>query len=201
VRTWVIPDRYLAQMTPRTVIDVGVNRGTKELYAAFPDAYYLLVEPNHENLDDIAKVLTRVRGEHAHVAAGAESGELVLNVEVTRTGLSSFLRRTELTATGNPVEQRRVPVRRIDDLVAERRLEEPFGLKIDTEGFELQVIRGATETLKSCQFVITETSTAERFEDGYQSVDLISAMREQGFTIFDIMKTTGRYADLLFMRS
>src|SRR5262245_52875429 len=31
--------------TPRTVIDVGVARGTDDLYEAFPDAKHLLIEP------------------------------------------------------------------------------------------------------------------------------------------------------------
>ncbi len=197
---WKIPRRYLKLMTPQTVIDVGVNRGTAPLYEAFPDAYYLLVEPIKENAKDIEALLTTIRGEHAMVAAGAAAGTAVLNVEKTRTGLSSFLTRTQLTATGKAIEEREVPVKPLDELIAGRDFPAPFGLKIDTEGFELDVVKGATETLTSCQFVITETSTAQRFENAYRSVDLIEYLRNRGFVIFDIMKTTRRYADLLFMR-
>ena len=170
---WSLPERYRQRLAPATVIDVGVNRGTPELYAAFPAAHYLLVEPNRENLKDIKKILQTVNGEHEMAAAGSRSGTAVINVETSRTGLSSFLNRSDLTATGTRIERREVSVRTIDEMVASRKLEGPFGLKIDTEGFELEVLRGAPATLKDCQFVITETSTAKRFEGGYESVDLI----------------------------
>jgi FkbM family methyltransferase len=197
---WAISERHRTLLRPATVIDVGVNRGTPALYGAFPDAYYLLVEPNKENRPHIEKILGELRGEHVMCAAGAENGILTLNVETSRTGLSSFLKRTELTATGNRIERREVPIRTLDDLTGERALDAPFGLKIDTEGFELQVIRGATRTLERCDFVITETSTAERFEHSYQPHELIGELGRHQFVVADIMKTTGRYADLLFLR-
>ena len=110
-------------------------------------------------------------------------GSAVLNVETSRTGLSSFFKRTELTATGNRIERREVRVRTLDEMVQDRQLKGPFGVKIDTEGFELEVVRGATAVLKACQFVITETSTSKRFEGGYESVDLIDELRRHEFVV------------------
>ena len=46
------------QFAPRTVIDVGVEAGTPELYRAFPDADLLLVEPMEEWRDHLYRLGT-----------------------------------------------------------------------------------------------------------------------------------------------
>lgn len=199
-RAWVIPSRYRPILHPGTVIDVGANNGTPELYAAFPDAFHLLIEPMAEHVEDLSRILETVRGDYETVAVGAEPGTAVLNVEPKRGPMSSLLTRTTDTATGDEVERRSVQVRTLDDVVQRRDLPKPFGVKIDTEGYELEVIKGAPETLAASQFVIAECSTIKRFEGGYESVDLIDAMREHGFVVFDVMRSGPRIVDLLFMR-
>jgi FkbM family methyltransferase len=54
--------------------------------------------------------------------------------------MSSFLARTDLTATGKQVEKREVAVKTLDTVMEDYGFESPFGLKIDTEGFEDQVL-------------------------------------------------------------
>jgi hypothetical protein len=39
------PRRLAGRYNPATIIDVGVASGTPELYAAFPNAFLLLVDP------------------------------------------------------------------------------------------------------------------------------------------------------------
>ncbi len=40
---------FLARLGPAaTIIDIGVWKGTPELYAAFPEAYHVLIEPMKE---------------------------------------------------------------------------------------------------------------------------------------------------------
>lgn len=183
------------------MIDVGVARGTRELYEAFPDANYLLIEPLSERTAALERIVTsRVKGEYVIAAVGSAAGVATLHVEPTASAKSSVLERTAATSTGDELEQREVPVVTIDGVVDERGLEGPFGLKIDTEGFEVEVIRGATKTLEQCQFVIVETSTApDRFEKGYRSGGLIRMMRKHGFIVYDVLRTSRRFADLLFL--
>ena len=60
-------------------------------------------------------------------------------------------------------------------------------IKIDTEGNELNVLRGASSTLRSTDFVILEVSIAERFKNSYQFEDLVSIMGDNGFSLFSIL--------------
>ena len=81
-----------------------------------------------------------------------------------------------------------------------------MGLKIDTEGFEDRVIKGAAQFLAETQFVIVEVNVEKRFDDTY-FLEFISLMDSSGFVLCDILDgskpdPTGSvvFLDLLFWR-
>ena len=133
---------------PQTIIDVGVANGTPQLYAAFPDAQLILVEPLSEYFEAVAHLLERRRGVHIPAAAGSSEGELELRVEPRLTERSSHYSRHPLESTGDTLTPRRVRATTVDRIIGDHAFPEPFGLKIDTEGAELEVIRGAAATLE-----------------------------------------------------
>ena len=93
----------------------------------------------------------------------------------------------------------KAPVARLDDLAAG--FDGPLGIKIDTEGHELDVIAGAPETLARCDFAVLEISMQKRFEGGYRFSEAIAAMAAHGFEPVEIMSGCGRaplIADFLF---
>ena len=86
-------------------------------------------------------------------------------------------------------------------------MQEPILLKIDTEGHELKVLRGAQSVLRATEVVIAEVSMAKRFEEGYEFEDIILFMKESGFyllTFLDITHPSGglrpRFADVVYKR-
>ena len=79
----------------------------------------------------------------------------------------------------------------LDTLMEEYGFEPPFGLKIDTEGFEDQVIRGATNFLRRTEFVIAEVSVAERFVDSYTFAEFTELMDENDFFLWDVLGVSG----------
>lgn len=184
---WSIHNVRKPGLEPATIFDIGVHSGTPELYAAFPETYYVLVDPLKENERHLKKILTQYRGEYLLEAAGATMGAATIYVEPSLVGRSSLLERTRFTTTGSDLEERSIPVTTLDEIVAKRGLSGPFGIKIDTEGFELEVIRGAQRTLRDSQFVIAEVSVSKRFESGYVFADMISEMAKHGFHLCDVL--------------
>jgi hypothetical protein len=48
---------------PRTVVDVGVGRGTPQLYEPFPKSFQVLIGPLKEHEPGLQDILTKYEGE------------------------------------------------------------------------------------------------------------------------------------------
>lgn len=180
------------------IIDVGVLNGTPFLYDSFPDAKFLLIDPLEESKEAIARFWGDKLDYDFHVAAlGARKGSLTLELEPGRLARSSGSRRAAMDAE---TEHRKVDVVRLDSITDG--LDGPFGLKIDTEGHELEVLKGATKTLKRCEFVIAEVSIKKRFEGGYRFSEIIGFMADHGFEAHSFLSgltRAPRMSDVLFI--
>ncbi|KIT15556.1 FkbM family methyltransferase [Jannaschia aquimarina] len=178
------------------IIDVGVLNGTPFLYDAFPDSHFILVDPLEESGAAIAAKWSHLSYEFHLTAAGASPGQLDLLVEPGRLARSSASRRAgPPSATPRPIF-----VTPLDRITQGR--PGPFGLKIDTEGHEIEVLKGATETLKRCEFVIAEVSIKKRFAGGYRFSDMIGFMADHGFEAHSFLSgltRAPRMSDVLFL--
>jgi FkbM family methyltransferase len=168
---------------PATVIDVGVAYGTPELYQAFPDARYLMVDPLEEYAPVIDAITARLRSaEWVRAAAGPSTGEIQINVN-RAPALSSTLGHWKGHDDGG--RPRTVPVVRIDDLVAERSLPGPYLVKVDVEGAELRVLDGASAVLERTDLVLLEVNLFQFLPDQPQLHDVVAYMRSHGFVTYD----------------
>jgi len=70
---------------------------------------------------------------------------------------------------------------------------------------ELEVILGASLTLRRCSFAIVEASVQARFVGSYEFAELISVLRERGFRLANVLSAEPdkdrlvRFMDLLFV--
>jgi len=178
-------------IAPRTVIDVGIATGTKGLYGVFPDVRYVMVEPLRESAPFMEQLAQTYPGSiQVHAAAGREAGEAEFIVDPGLSGSSFLLKRK----FGEP---RKVPIVTLDGLVDQHRLEGPYLLKLDVQGFELEVLAGAEQMIKSTDIVITEASLwADKKRKGMASfVELVNWFNEHGMVLYDIAQIVRREVD------
>jgi FkbM family methyltransferase len=198
-------------LEPATVIDVGVADGTLGLRDAFPSAHHVLIEPLEEFRRDLERLVAEHGGEYLLTAIGAEEGTTTIDVHPRDLLMSSSFawQSGAEGADGGPGsagEKRTVPLTTLDRLLEQRGWRGPFGLKLDAEGAEYDVIRGSERLLEQTQFVIAEVSVGERFEGGYTFADFIALMDAHGFRLDDLLSApklpTGgvSYVDGLFTR-
>ena len=135
----------LDELVPRnsTVVDVGAWWGPWTYWLANRAASVWSFEPNPE----MASFLTRVASPNVRVEAVALSnrsgtGTLFAPEDVGHDALAALSTRN----LANGVRSIEVPLRRLDDY----RLEEVQFMKIDVEGHELEVLKGAEETIARC---------------------------------------------------
>lgn len=173
-------------LNPETIVDVGVAFGTPDLYSAFPEARLLLVDPLVEWEGQMRQVVGDAPEGSAYAvcAVGSEAGEVGLSVHRALACSSTAGGRT---GEEQWVEERTVPVFRLDDVVEEKGLSNGSCLlKVDVEGAELEVLRGATDTLSRAQMVFLEVSLFELNTGGAQLSDVVCWMAGQGWSVADI---------------
>lgn len=201
--------QYLSSVcTPDLVIDVGVGYGTFPLYEAFPQASFILIEPQVEYEEHLNKIAEKYSSKIVMKALGHESGLVEMNYDNNRLQKASFFKRTALTVIKAPVQKKMIEVTTLDVLLENEQIEDKsILLKIDTEGGELSVLKGSKLSLQYIDFVIAEVSIAKRFDDSYEFEELVFFMKDNGFTIFSFltMKSFGgesrqRFTDILFKK-
>ena len=173
---------------PAFVVDVGAHRGhwTELARDVFPAAEVLMIEPQPEVRADLDAVCARLPGvRRVEVAVGAAEEIRHQTIWEDLQG-SSFLPAPEPAriATG---EQRPVRVRRLDDVLAEEcGGRAPDLVKLDVQGFELEVLRGAPSLFGRTELFVLETSLYE-FLDGLPLLrEVIGFMAERGYEIYDV---------------
>lgn len=177
---------------PRTLIDVGVAYGspTREshaLYEAFPDAWLVLMEPLREFEPYVESILARHSGIHIAAAAGAKEGSHSIDIHPVWLERSSLYQRHAIEDPGVIQNQRLVPVTTLDRVMSEHGLQGPFGIKIDAEGCEIDVLEGAAKMLENTEFVIAEVAVTNRFRSGYSFAEFVALMDRHGFELCDLL--------------
>jgi len=146
-------------------VDVGAHRGSllADMVAHAPHGRHLACEPVPHLA---ARLRRRFPGVEIHqVAVSDVNGESTFCHVVDDPGLSG-MRRLSKVKPGAQVEIITVSTRRLDDLIPTDRT--VHFIKIDVEGAQLQVFRGAEATLRRCRPIIV-------FEHGYLAQEAYGA--------------------------
>lgn len=131
-----------------------------------------------------------------NVALGAHPHQTEINVS-SQPVFSSI---RELSAVGTQfgeaaqvVRKQVVQVSTLDIEIQDVATERPF-LKIDTQGFEKEVLRGAEETLKKCVGVQLELPVDNLYVDVWSFSESICFMEKLGFTPAQMLPVGQRWA-------
>jgi FkbM family methyltransferase len=193
-----------------SVIDVGAHTGQFALFAArrFPEASIACFEPfgpARERLQAVLRSHPRLTIYPSAAGARAETREL----HVTRDDDSSSLLPITERAIGafpGTEEVATVATRtvRLDETVSPSNMRRPALLKIDVQGYELEVLRGAERLLPHVDEILVEVSFLELYEGQPTAADVVTFLAASGFDLNGVFGVTrdgrGRclQADFLF---
>jgi len=189
---WPVALRDLKRrgFAPATVFDIGVADGTPDLYTAFPDSEYYLIDPTAQSLPHMERIAQRLDARILNIALGDRDTESVIGVRPNDIGGSTFFE--EIGPIGE-VERYPVPVRRFDTIAPS--FTQPALCKIDVQGAELAVLRGMGERIHDLDVIIVETSVIATVADGPEIVDIINHLQYQGFVPYDMLGGSRRPLD------
>lgn len=205
----------LKQLTGVTaVIDVGANIGQFAIVAreVFPTAPIISFEPlagagsklrhlfkGDERFEHIALALSETEGTVPFHLSGADDSSSLLPLASRQVA--------EFPATRS-VDTLQVPTRRMDAALASHDL--PTGgvlLKLDTQGTELAILRGASEILERVRYIIVEASFVELYEGQASAAEITAFLSDRRWrlqAVYDVKSSrlTGEpiQADFVFER-
>ena len=193
VRRGVLPafehQALLRALRPELVVDVGANRGqfSLDVRRAVPGARVIAFEPLELEADIYMDIFANTPTHSLHrVALGMAKGSASFHVSAVRD-CSSLLpigeRQTDHFPGTHEVSTETVDVRTLDDFLEDLPLSDRALLKIDVQGGELDVLRGATESLTLFRWIYLEMSFAELYEDQPLAAALVDELHVRGFEL------------------
>lgn len=170
------------------LLDVGAHAGeyAREVRSGGYTGRIISFEPIEAHF---AKLLTESRDDSNwdcyRYGLGAEAGEAMINVS-GNDGFSSSLLEIDsahiaAVAASMTVRTEVVAVDRLDRFVQETSNEGRFYLKVDTQGYESEVLTGGSQTLKRCRGVELELSLRPLYSGQVLIGEMLQKMRGLGF--------------------
>ncbi|WP_298237000.1 FkbM family methyltransferase [uncultured Algibacter sp.] len=173
-----------------TVIDVGASDGrwSRNCINTISNAKYLLIEAQKEHEIGLKQLKEEYpNANYVLAAAGRSEGEIYFNNGDLFGGLAS-----EKPFNINCIK---VPVISLDHEVAKQKLEPPYLLKLDTHGFEVPILEGAKNIIKSAQLIIIETYNYKLTDNSLKYYEMCSYMEKLGFSSIEMVDFMNREYD------
>jgi FkbM family methyltransferase len=167
---------------PKKILDIGSNVGefTEMCKNIWDKTEYYLVEANLE----CEKYLSKINCKYYMEVLGEEDNKEV-SFYLTKeneicTGNSTYLEKTKHYSSDNLIVEKR-KTKKLTTLFDK----EEFDLiKIDTQGSELDILKGGIDKVKKATYVVIETSIKEYNENAPLEPEIINFMKAHGFLIF-----------------
>tara|TARA_B100000795_G_C22777996_1_gene430928 strand:+ start:998 stop:1729 length:732 start_codon:yes stop_codon:yes gene_type:complete len=148
---------------------------------------------------------------YKRIAVGNKNSKNIINVSqnsVSSSILEINKRHTESAPNSKIIGKESIEERKFEDIFCELDIKEKnLFLKIDTQGYESQVLDGAEKILNLFKGILVEVSLTELYKNQKTWLEIINKIENLGFEIWSIdrgftNKNNGRslQADLVFFR-
>lgn len=176
------------------IFDIGANRGqfASELRALGYNGTIISFEPTSDAHTALAQAARADADWHVHsrCAVGDSDGETIINIagnSFSSSVLPMLAAHASAAEGSGFVGSESVPMVRLDSIAPEylMKCKRPF-LKVDTQGFEWQVLDGARGVLAHFQGVLCEVSLVPLYDGQYLWVEVLDRLTAEGFTLWSI---------------
>ena len=164
---------------PQTIVDVGAASGAWSRMAAaiWPNAHLVGFEGNRTNEPHLERTRRDLPQFDYHLCfLGAEPGTVTYANRGAQTSLYTGAAGTNTA-----------DMRTLDACIEEGHAPQPQLLKLDVQGYELEVLEGAREVLSRCEAVLAEVSFFHFHPEMPTADDVIAYLKERGFVVYDTM--------------
>lgn len=194
-----------------TLIDVGSNKGQFILLCIkfFPNLLIYSFEPIKEALIK-QKNLLSFKNNIYFYNTGIGNKNKIINFFITnRADSSSFLtinKSKNYNKNYYVKEKRKIKIQKLDQILNNKKLIKPVLIKIDVQGFELEVLKGSKKILPNIDYLLLEVSKNQMYNKQAIELEIINFLKKEKFRIMESSKwkkinnTEFMQRDILFKR-
>jgi FkbM family methyltransferase len=172
---------------PRVIFDVGAHLGQTTLHfrKVFQNAHIHSFEPVAENFQRLIRNIgQRDRLSPNKIALGSSIGTAFIDEgfsDLTHS-ISNSVEATKIQA------KEEVPIETIDGYMANEQIDKIDLLKIDTEGHEIEVLKGAEVAIENnrIEAILAECDFCRQDKQHTYFPDLLEYLGDQGFAFFGL---------------
>lgn len=167
--------------SPKSILDIGANTGQfyKLISKVYPQSEYLLIEGNPECESELESLKVEYKIQLLS-NSDKEVDFWIDNSNSKSTGNSIYKENTNFFINSKSIK---LQTRTLDSI-----LDKVFDLiKIDTQGSELDILKGASKTIKNCKGIILEVSMVEYNQGSPLQDEVYKFMEDIGFIPADIL--------------
>lgn len=188
---WSLQNLKKKNFNPKVVLDVGAYQGlwTVDLLEVFPDAKVLMVEA--QKIKD--PYLKRIKESNLNVdyAISLLSSTNGNTVAFTEDETASHV----VMAEEDGQIYHHLKTQTLDTLLSNLKFPLPDLLKLDVQGYEMEVLKGSTQSLKHATICLLEVSLFNIGDDGPLLAEMIRFMDANDFQAYDISQFIRRPFD------
>jgi FkbM family methyltransferase len=183
--------KLLRKLEIDLILDVGANVG--QFAQSMRQIGYRGLIVSFEPLPDVMAETQRIMsGDHRWVGFNVALGEKEEALQINRTRSSIFSSFNRPTSEGTPLfdndnkvlETKEVQVRRLDNVLRESGYTKHLGktlLKVDTQGYEMHVLRGLGTYLQELPAVQCEISSVPIYERAPHMTEILAFLKDNKF--------------------
>ncbi len=173
---WVLSDYCFDSGLVRKgdlVVDVGANIGEIGLWATEHSADYIAFEPDPSAYKALVRNVPG--GKLLEIGLSDQAGRASFFLDTANADSTLF-------SVGESSQQIEIAIDTMDNILAEQEPDRPIRLlKVEAEGMEPEVLRGASATLARCEYVAVDAGPERGGENTVPAV--LSVLYEAGFEV------------------
>ena len=197
---------------PETIIDIGSNKGQFILLMEqiFPNKIVYSFEPIIEMINKQKKFFKYKKNITFHnLALGSSicSKEFLITSRMDSSSFLKVVSNTNKSKNYSVIEKRDIKVSTLDEIFLNEKISHPILIKMDVQGYELEVLKGANDLLKKTDYLLLEVSENEMYQNQPTEKIIIEYLKELNFEIFkannwlSIKNTNFKQRDILFYKN
>ena len=175
------------------ILDAGANEGVYATACArmLPFAKIICFEPvpaTHKRLVENTKRYPQIKS--VNLALGSARATLPMNVGAFHAANSLLKMNSahlENWPDSAPSDVVMVPIMSLDEFMEKEGITGNYFIKADVQGYEIELLKGANQSLKQCKLLQLEVSLIPLYEGAPTLADIWNHVTSIGFSLFDVV--------------